>query len=204
MKLYFSPTSPYVRKVVVVAIEAGLEPVIERIVTNARAPSAAFLAASPLGKVPALQTEDGRLLYDSPVICEYLDSLHAGAPLFPEREPALWQALRQQALADGILDAAVLCLLETVLRPEERRWPEWIDKQWSKVDRGLDALEVEAPAFNDEPLTIGHIAIGCALGWLDYRFAQTDWRQGRPALAAWYNVFATRPSMRVTVPYEAT
>lgn len=203
MKLYFSTTSPYARKVLVVAIETGLDAVIERLSTNVYAPDANFLAVNPLGKIPALRTEDGRMLYDLPVICEYLDSLHAGTPLFPEREPALWQALRQQALADGILDAAVLCRLENVVRPEEFRWPGWIERQWSKVVRGLDALDTEAASFNDEPLTIGQIAIGCALGWLDYRFPEENWRASRPTLAAWYNIFVTRPSMLATAHFEA-
>lgn len=202
MKLFHSTTSPYVRKVMVVAIEAGLESVLERIATNIQMPTDDFLAANPLGKVPALITDDGRLLYDSPVICEYLDSLHSGPPLFPEREPALWQALRLQALADGILDAAVLCRWEQVTRPEPLRWPDWVARNWSKVVRGLDVLEAEAAAFNDEPLSIGQIAIGCALGWLDFRFPDDNWRPGRPTLAAWYATFIERPSMRATVPYE--
>ncbi len=202
MKLYDSATSPYVRKVCVVAIEIDLDRVIERLATNTAAPSPEFLATNPLGKVPALVTDDGTLLYDSPVICEYLDSLHAGAPLFPQREPALWQALRQQALADGILDAAVLVRLEQMARPEQLRWREWNDRQWNKVERGLDVLEAEAVAFNDEPLSIGHVAIGCALGWLDFRFPQHAWRRARPVLADWYDGFATRPSMRATVPHE--
>lgn len=202
MKLFHSPTSPFVRKVMVVAIETGLELAIEQITTNVQAPTAEFLAANPLGKVPALITDDGRLLYDSPVICEYLDSLHAGPPLFPEREPALWAALQQQALADGVLDAAVLCRWEQTVRPEPLRWPDWLTRQWDKVERGLDVMEADAPAFNDEPLTIGQIAIGCALGWLGFRFPAYVWRRGRPALAAWFDAFATRPSMRATVPVD--
>ena len=201
MKLYYSPTSPYVRKVTVTAIEIGLDADLERVAADIHAPDPAFVAANPLSKVPALVTDDGLVLYDSPVICEYLDSLHGGHRLFPDREPALWQALRRQALADGILDAGVLCRMET-LRPEEKRWPDWTTRQWGKVMRGLNVLAYEAGSFADEPLTIGHIAVGCALGWLDFRFPE-DWRRGRPELAAWHEGFSARPSMRTTVPRDA-
>lgn len=201
MKLHFSPTSPYVRKVTVLAIETGLDAGLERLPTNIQAPDDAFLAANPLGKVPALLLPAGAVLYDSRVICEYLDSLHDGPPLFPAQAPARWQALGRQALADGVLDAAVLCRLES-LRAAGEHSPAWVAKQWGKVQRGLDALEGEAPAFNDEPLAIGHIAAACALGWLDFRFAEQPWRPQRPALAQWYAAFADRPSMRATVPHE--
>jgi glutathione S-transferase len=201
MKLYYSPTSPYVRKVVIVALETGLEPQIERIPTNVQAPGEALPAANPLGKVPALVLDSGDVLYDSPVICEYLDSLHGGPRLCPERGPARWQALRRQALADGILDAAVLCRLEG-LRPEAQRSPDWLVRQWAKVTRGLDALEQEAAAFIDEPLTIGHIAVACALGGLDFRFPSEPWQPGRPALTDWSEAFAARPSLLATVPRE--
>jgi Glutathione S-transferase len=202
MKLFHSTTSPYVRKVMVVAIETGLDPRIERVATNIQAPTDAFLAVNPLAKVPALIADDGQLLYDSPVICAYLDSLHSGSPLFPKHAPASWQALRQQALADGILDAAVLCRWEQVMRPEPLRWPDWLARNWSKVVRGLDALEAEAAGLKALSLNIGQIAVGCALGWLDYRFPDGDWRHDRSALAAWYEGFAGRPSMQATVPHE--
>lgn len=202
MKLFYSTTSPYVRKVVVVAIETGLDARIERVTTNLQPQTDEFLAINPLGKVPALIADDGQVLYDSPVICAYLDSLHSGQRLFPEQAPASWQALRQQALADGVLDAAVLCRWEQMMRPEPLRWPDWMTRQWSKVARGLDSLEVEATVLGDGPLTIGQITIGCALGWLDFRFPDDDWRRNRPALAAWYEGFASRPSMQATVPHE--
>jgi glutathione S-transferase len=201
MKLYYSPTSPYVRKVSVVALETGLEASIERIAINVQAPDPAFVAANPLAKVPALITDDGLVLFDSPVICEFLDSLHGGRRLFPDQEPERWQALRGQALADGILEAAVLCRIES-LRPEAKRWPEWTDRQWGKVTRALDVLEAEVAVGRDEPPTIGDIAVGCALGFLDFRFPQADWRQARPQITAWYEAFAARPSMQATVPHE--
>jgi glutathione S-transferase len=206
MKLYYSPTSPYVRKVMVTALETGLEANLERVPTNVYSPDAALVAANPLSKVPALITDDGLVLFDSPVICEYLDSLHGGRRLFPDQDPERWQALRRQALADGLLDAALLCRMES-LRPEAKRWSDWIDRQWGKVTRALDVLAAEtglhAPgAIRDEPPTIGEIAVGCALGWLDFRFPEEDWRKERPDLAAWYETFAARPSMQATVPHE--
>lgn len=202
MKLFYSPTSPFVRKVSVVAIETGLAPHLERVPTDIQAPDEAFLAANPLGKVPALILENGDVLYDSAIICEYLDSLHPGPRLFPDREPDLWRALRRQALADGLLDAAVLARLEG-MRPAALRSPEWVVRQWAKVTRGLDALEGDAAGLAEEPLTIGHIAVACALGWLDFRYPAEAWRADRPALADWYEAFAARPAMLATVPREA-
>jgi glutathione S-transferase len=200
MKLRYSPTSPYVRKVSVVSLETGLDKRIERIPTNVWAPSTDVATDNPLGKVPALITEGGETLFDSPVICEYLDSLHDGLKLFPPPGGARWTALRRQALGDGILDAGVLRRLESG-RPESQQSPPWIARQTAAVRRGLDALEDEAEALGG-PITIGHIAIGCALGWLDFRCADDDWRENRPSLARWHETFAQRPSMQETVPRE--
>ncbi len=199
MKLRYSPTSPYVRKVSVTAIELGLGERIERVPTDTQDRDSGITEHNPLGKVPALILDDGGLLYDSPVICEYLDTLHDGPRMFPAEGPERWTALRQQALADGILDAAILCMIETVRRPEELRWQVWIDRQNAKVMRAIDQFEAEAEAL-EGPLTIGRIATGCALGYLDFRFPDLDWRAGRPKLAAWYEDFAQRPAMRETAP----
>lgn len=201
MKLRYSPTSPYVRKVSVVAIETGLDARLERVPTDIRAPSADFHRDNPLGKVPALITEGGEALYDSPVICEYLDSLHDGIPLFPPPGGPRWTALRRQALADGIADAGVLVRME-MLRTEAERSSSSVARQTEKVNRGLDALEEEAAAFGSG-CTIGHIAIGCALGFLDFRLPELEWRQGRIELARWSEGFFARPSMAATVPKEA-
>ena len=200
MKLRYSPTSPYVRKVSVVAIETGLETRIEREPTDIRVPSDDFHRDNPLGKVPVLITAGGETLYDSPVICEYLDSLHDGLKLFPPPGGARWRALRRQALADGILDASVLARLET-LRPASEQSPTWIVRQREKIERGIDALAEEA-AMLSGPCTIGQIAIGCALGFVDFRMPELDWRRGRSGLANWYDGFAARASMTETVPKD--
>ena len=203
MKLRYSPASPYVRKVMVTAHETGLEGRIEKVATTVVPvkENAELSRENPLTKVPTLIADDGEVLYDSPVICEYLDTLHdsGGAKLFPPAGPARWKALRLQALADGILDAAILTRYEKAIRPEELQWRDWVDGQMRKVRQGLDALEAKAGELAG-PLTIGTIAAGCALGYLDFRFADENWRQGRPKLAAWYEEFAQRPSMKATVP----
>lgn len=201
MRLRFSPTSPYTRKVTVTALELGLDERIHRIGTNPWDPETDLDRDNPLSKVPALTIDDGTVLFDSPVICEYLDSLHQGHKLFPAPGPARWAALRLQALADGVLDAAVLRLVEKARRPAEYRWPDWDARQKRAVDRALDLLERERGGIGGG-VTIAEIAIGCALGYLDFRFAGDDWRGGRPKTAAWYEQFAERPSMRATVPQD--
>ena len=200
MKLRYSPTSPYVRKVAVVAHETGLIGRIELVPTNVWANDTDIGRDNPLGKVPALTTDGGEVLFDSPVICEYLDSLHDGTKLYPPSGGARWTALRRMALADGILDAGILRRLE-LARHEPERSAAWIERQRAAVERGLDALEDEAPALG-AGVTIGHIAIACALGWFEFRFAADNWRARRPALAAWYAKFAERPSMKKTAPID--
>ncbi|MCC6471601.1 MAG: glutathione S-transferase N-terminal domain-containing protein [Alphaproteobacteria bacterium] len=200
MKLRYAPTSPYVRKVMIVAIETGQIGTIEKQPTNVWAADTDIGRDNPLGKVPALTTDDGHVLFDSPVICEYLDSLHGGAKLFPPAGPARWTALRRQAIADGILDAAVLARLEAN-RPQERVSQDWITRQKRAVARAMDALEAEAGGLGGA-MTIGHIAVGCACGYLDLRFAADRWRQARPKLAAWYETMAKRRSFLDTVPKD--
>jgi glutathione S-transferase len=197
MKLRYSPTSPYVRKVLVTAIELGLEARIERISKDN------LVNDNPLDKIPTLIMDDGEALYDSPVICEYLDSLNPDLRLFPPAGPARWRVLRQQALCDGVLDAAILRMLESKRRPEGLRWAEEIAKQGGKVGRALDRLEAEVGDLEGD-LTIGQIAAGCTLGYLDFRFGHEDWRPAHPKLAAWQAEFAKRPSMLETVPKDPT
>ncbi|MCS6779366.1 MAG: glutathione S-transferase [Geminicoccaceae bacterium] len=201
MRLHTSPASPFGRKVMVVLHETGLVAEVERRDASLTplAPDEAVCAANPLGKIPCLELDDGTALYDSRVICEYLDGLHAGARLFPDKGPARFEALRLQALADGILDTAVGLRYETFLRPEAYRWPEWIAAQKQKIARALDRLERECAGFG-ERIDIGTLAIAVALGYLDFRFAADRWRDGRPALAAWQAQIAERPSLRATLP----
>jgi len=201
MKLHHSPSSPYVRKVMALAIETGLDRKLEMLslAVSPINPNDDLNRSNPLGKIPALVLEDGTTLYDSRVICEYLDSLHDGHKLFPVQDPARWTALRRQALADGVLDAAVSLRYETFLRPEAQRWGDWIDGQRQKILRALDQLEAETDSFADG-VDIGTLSVGCALGYLDFRFADLGWRESRPGLAGWYQMFSHRPSLAGTTP----
>lgn len=200
MRLFYSPTSPYVRKVMVILHETGLLDRVE-LVTASGSPvdaGTAPLQANPLGKVPALERAEGPALYDSRVICRYLDDL-AGSGLYPQGA-ALWDALTLEATADGILDAALLMVYETRLRPEDLRFAPWVEGQWAKVDRALDALESRWLPHLQGATDIGHIALGCALGYLDFRHSAREWRAGRPHLAQWQAGFAARLSMQATRP----
>lgn len=200
MKLRYSPLSPFVRKVTVTLIETGLEDKVERIPTDVWDPETDIAKDNPLGKIPALITDDGKVLYDSPVICEYLDGLHDGDKLFPASGQTRWQALRLQALGDGMSEAGVLRLLET-RRPEEMQYEKWMARQTATVLRAMDALESETDGL-EGPLTIGQVAVGCSLGWLDFRFPDLGWRQDHPGLAEWFESFSERPSMTATGPKE--
>lgn len=197
MKLFYSPTSPFVRKVVACAITRHLDSRIELIRTDAQASPSALLSANPLSKVPALLTEDGVALFDSPVICEYLDSLGDEPPLFPAHGANRWAALRLQALADGMMDAAVMARGE-IMRPEETARQANIDRQKVAVARALQLLEEHPPS--DGLPTIGGISVACALGYLDFRFAADRWRDHHPRLAHWLAGFATLPGIAQTAP----
>jgi glutathione S-transferase len=198
LRLNHSAGSPYVRKVMACAIARGLDGRIERDATNPHLSPPELLGVNPLSKVPALLLDDGTALYDSPVICEYLDGLGDAPPLFPPPGPARWTALRRQALADGIMDACVPRRREMGLPPDEGR-TAFIARQREAVARAVDALEGEAASFGDLP-TIGEIAVGCALGYLDFRFAAEPWRPGRDRLAAWFARVSELPPLAKTVP----
>jgi glutathione S-transferase len=159
----------------------------------------ALAAENPLMKVPALLTDDGQVLFDSPVICEYLDALGDGPKLFPTSSAARWTALRQQALGDGVLDALILCRYE-LTRPEDKRWSGWTDGQMKKAHQGIAAVESEDLSG---PRTIGHVTIGCMLGYLDFRFPGDGWRNRHPKLAGWYEHASMLPSMQATKPPAA-
>ncbi|MFN4309532.1 MAG: glutathione S-transferase [Ferrovibrio sp.] len=200
MKLYYSPTSPYVRKVVIMALETGLDAKIERIpaATTPIAQNPDVARANPIAKVPTLVADDGLHLFDSRVICEYLDTLHAGKKFFPA-DASRWAVLRQQALGDGLLDAALLVRYEGFLRPEDKRWSDWADGQMKKVLGAMAEIEKLAPSFGDR-VDIGTVSIACALGYLDFRFGDMNWRQKYPQTAAWAARFFERPSVKATVP----
>jgi glutathione S-transferase len=201
MKLYCSTTSPYVRKVLIAAYETGLYERIEKLLVQhtPTQQSDALNQTNPLGKIPALITDDGQVFYDSPLVCEYLDTLHRGPRLIPADGPARWKTLLLQALADGVMDAAVLLRYEVWLRPAELRWKDWIQGQTDKIERGLAVAERDVAGFGDT-LDIGTIAVACALGYLDLRNPDMDWRAQYPQLAAWHARFAERPSYQATRP----
>lgn len=198
MQLIMSPASPFVRKVRVLLREADLLGSVKEVEvsTSPMASAAEAIAANPLGKIPSLMRNDGPALYDSRVICRYLDDI-ADAGLYPET--GLWEVLTLEATAEGIMDAAVGMTYEARFR-EENAWPEWLDKQWEKIDRALTALESMWMGHLTGPINMGQIATACALGYLDLRHDARAWRSGRPALADWYEGFRQRPSMQDTAP----
>ena len=200
MRLYHSIGSPFVRKVMVVVHECGLAAQVELVPSsgNPVAPGTLPVARNPLGKVPTLERGDGPALYDSPVICRYLDDI-AGGRLYPAK-PRLWETLTLEATADGMMDAAVSMRYQATLLPVELRYADWMEANWRKVARSLDALEARWMSHLAAPLDIGQIAVACALGYLDFRHDDRGWRTGRPALAAWAARFAERPSMQDTLP----
>lgn len=200
LQLRYSTTSPFVRKVSATIIECGLEHHVANELTNPWAPDTSLPEVNPLGKVPALTIEDGQVLFDSPVICEYLDSLGSTPRLFPLEGAERWSALRFQALGDGIMEAAVGRILES-RRPGEQQSAAVSERCRAAVDRALDVLENEADQLSNG-FSIGPLTVACALEYLDFRFGAEDWRDGRPNLKRWYDSVAERSSLRQTVPHE--
>ena len=199
MKLYWSPTSPYTRKVRAVIIEKELSDSFEHIPTNVWSDPAAFFAINPLGKIPAIVLDDGTPLYDSPAICQYLDAHPAakGAPLYPQGE-ARWTVMRAEALADGILDAAVGMVVET-RKPGDERSPFMVARWTTQIGRALDQAMPELAKLPGG-FTMGHLALACALGYLDFRHPHIAWRDGRPELSAWFEAILPRPCLARTPP----
>jgi len=201
MTLHWSPRSPYVRKVMIAAHEMGLQDRLRtvRTVVGGTTPHRELMRINPLGKIPTLELEDGTILYDSPVICEYLDNLDGTPKLLPHAGKARWTALRRQALGDGFLDMMVLA------RDERMRANPSDQHMASTAARKaviLDSLEGEAEDLTGTPFGVGHIAIGCALSYLDFRFGNEDWRKGRLHIANWHAAFSARPSVRATLPAD--
>jgi glutathione S-transferase len=201
MKLHWSPRSPFVRKVMIVAHERGLLDRITcvRTIAETARPHAELMRHNPLSKIPTLVLEDGTVLYDSAVICEYLDAVSGAPQLFPQQQSARMTALKRQALADGFLDLLVLNRNERA-----RAQPSALHLKSAAVRTAavLDHLERDAETLSATPFDIGHIAIGCALSYLDFRYADDDWRKDRRRIADWHEVFAARPSVRATQPVD--
>ena len=197
MKLYFSPFSPYVRKCLVTAHELGLDGRIELLPSNAGPVQRDqdIIPKNPLGKVPTFITDDGAVLFDSRVICEYIDRLGGGA-LFPRDGAARWDALTLQALGDGILDGALLARYEDVQRPEALKWPEWRAGQLDKAETSLAHLGANPALLAPGRVDIGTLTVACALWYLDLRFADFGWRSRHPVVAEWFAAFSKRPSLQ--------
>lgn len=201
MKLYHAPASPFVRKVMVLLHEAQATDRVTLIPAAGHPLDAGTMPVdrNPLGKIPALERPDGPTLYDSRVITRYLDD-HLRAGLYPAA-PRLWDSLTIEATGDGIAEAAVLMRYEMHVRPEATRSAAWADAQWQKIARALAALEDRWMSHLSGPLDMGQVAVACAIGYLDFRHTEREWRSTHPALATWYTTFSARPSMRATAPH---
>jgi glutathione S-transferase len=201
MKLHWSPRSPFVRKVMIVCHETGMLDRLSlvRSMVAMKAVNKDLLSDNPLSKIPTLVLDDGTPLYDSVVICEYLDSLHQGPRLFPTEPQAKWTALRRHALGDGLLDLLILWRNE---RERDHPADAFLEAFRTKFEATLDHLEQDADGLAATPFGIGHVAIGCGLSYIDFRFPDLDWRRGHPRIAAWHAGFSERPSVRATEARE--
>ncbi len=202
MVLFHAPLSPFVRKVLLVLHETGQLDRVRLQTVNISPVSGdeQLNQDNPIGKIPALRLEDGSVLHDSRVICEYLDSQHVGNPLIPHEGSARWRRLTLASQADAIMDAAVSSRYESFLRPEDKRWDGWLQAQSQKIRRGLADLEQNHLAEIASGFDIAAIGVACALGYLDLRQPEFGWREQQPGLAAWYAQVSQRPSMLATVP----
>jgi glutathione S-transferase len=202
MTLYYNAASPFARKVLILLHETGqtgrvtLKPVNVTPVD----PHAEVCHDNPCGKIPALCLADDNVIHDSRVILDYLDHQHVGNPLIPRDGSARWRRLTLASLADALLDAALLIRYETFLRPEEKRWDEWVDNQSEKISRSLAYFETEAVTELSAHFDIASISLASALGYLDFRQPNLGWRSSYPRLASWYYEVSQRPSMLETQP----
>lgn len=199
MKLISAIPSPFGRKVKVLLYETGLIEQVEisAITTTPIQTDPSAKSANPLGKIPVLARDDGPALYDSRVITRYLNA-KANADLYPDAR--IWDVLTLEATADGILDAALAMVYEHRIRPPELVLDSWVEAQWEKVVRAVDAINERWMSHLSGPLDMSHIAVGCALGYLDFRHSDRNWRKGNDALDDWYAVFSERDSMKATAP----
>ncbi len=196
MKLFDNPASPFCRKVLVLAHETGQLDQIEVMAAGGSPVASDNMPKhiNPLGKIPTLVTDDGKALFDSRVICQFLDA-RSGGNFYPSS--TRFDTLAMEALGDGVMDAAVLMVYEARCREDAMQSSEWVEAQWAKVVRALDALEADLPGT---AIDMGQISVACALGYIDFRHDARSWRDGRPNLAAWFEEISKRPSMAATVP----
>lgn len=192
MKLYYSKTSPFARKVLVTVIEKNLLDQTELVLANPFGEADELQYVNPLGKIPTLVVGE-MVLFDSPVICEYLDAINR-----PWLESSRFNQLCQAALADGVIDAALAIVLENRRKSDEKS-PLWIERQQNSILRSLPVMQQEIDNLHGD-ISFAHVAFGCALGYLDFRLPGLDWRVGHADLAEWYYKFAQRPSMLDTIP----
>ncbi|MFL1493471.1 glutathione S-transferase [Pseudomonas antarctica] len=202
MTLFHNPASPFVRKVRVLLIETGQQDrvALYGCMPTPVNPDAQLVQDNPVGKIPALRLADGSVLHDSRVILDYLDHQHVGTPLIPRDGSARWRRLTLASMADGIMDAAVLVRYETAMRPAEKHWAQWLDEQRNKIRRAVAKLEKEAISELASRFDIASISVACALGYLDLRHPDLQWRTANPKLADWYAEVSQRPSMLETQP----
>jgi glutathione S-transferase len=199
MQLFSANASPFARKVRVVLYETDQVADVELLsaegspMNSSRMP----VAHNPLGKLPTLVRPDGPAIYDSRVICQFLNA-RAKADLYPQSH--IWETLTLEATGDGVMEAALLMVYEGRARPENMQYAPWVEGQWGKVTSTLDAVNARWMSHLAGPVDAGSIAMGCALGYLDFRLGVRDWRQGRDGLATWYEGFSARESMLATVP----
>lgn len=200
MKLFYSPASPYVRKIAVMLHELGQTDAVafEDIQTTAFASDPGLTASNPLGKIPALVRSDGSTLYDSRVISQYLNA-QFGGDLYPE-DSRKWEMLVLEATGDGIMDSTVSMSYEMRLRPENEQSADWIDAQWDKASRAIGVLNARWMSHLAGPMDMSHISVACALAYIDFRHGARAWRDGNPALGDWFATFDSRASMAATRP----
>ncbi len=203
MKIFHSAASPFVRKVQVTAHELGPGKRIELLESAAhpvnRDPN--IVAFNPTGQVPTLLTDEGEPLFDSRVICEYLDAMDGRGLIFPPSGPARWRALREQSVGDSLLDAALLVRYEKYVRPSDLGWDGWLNGQMQKIDSCLSVINAEAANFGSR-FDIGTLTTACALGYLDFRFSSFDWRSAAPSAACWFEEVSKRASLLDTMPFD--
>lgn len=200
MKLYYSPTSPYARKVLAVAIEKGLDSKLEKLA--AREPGVNLERMNPLDKIPTLVTDDGEVLIESALISQYLDEIGGGRRLYPESGKARRRALQLEAIGHGVCDAGVLCRMEARMHKPEQMSPEWLERQQKKLKRGLAAME-QALGELGAAVTPAHITYAVTLYFFEQHNITPGWQQSYPKLAAWYDSFRQQPCVKSTEPVTA-